>query len=49
LKRDEAWRSFDAASREIDQKKEMLLDDIGRRLQQHISEECIFEIRWRLK
>ncbi len=49
MKRDEAWRSFDAASREIDQKKETLLDDIARRLQQSISEETIFEIRWRLK
>jgi len=47
-KRDEAWRSFDAASREIDQKKEVLLDDISNRLQQRISEEMIFEIRWRL-
>ena len=49
LKRDEVWRSFDTASREIDLKKETLLDDIGRRLQQQISEETIFEIRWRLK
>jgi hypothetical protein len=49
VKRDEAWHFFDIASREIDEKKESLLDDISRRMQQKITKENIFEIRWRLK
>ena len=32
-KRDEAWRSYDQASREIDRQKDALLDDVSRRLE----------------
>ena len=47
-KRDEAWRVFDRSGRDLDSKKEALLDDISRRLAQS-AEECeLLTIRWRI-
>jgi hypothetical protein len=48
-KRDEAWRSFDQASREVDRRKEGLLDEIGRRLEQRAEEQPLFTVRWSLR
>lgn len=47
-KREETWRAYDQASREIDQQKDALLDDISRRLQHAIEEEPLFTLRWSL-
>lgn len=47
-RRDEAWRQFDQASREIELQKDALLDEIGRRLEQKVEEEALFTIRWSL-
>lgn len=47
-KRDEAWRAFDQASREIDRQKDTLLDEIGQRLEQKLEQEPLFSVRWRL-
>ncbi len=47
-KRDEAWRTFDAASREIDRKKDALLDEIAQRLAQKAEHTQLFTARWRL-
>ncbi len=47
-KRDEAWRDFDQASREIDRQKDTLLDDMSRHLQQTVGQSPLFTIRWRL-
>lgn len=47
-KRDEAWRSFDQASRDIDRQKDALLDDISHRLEQKLDEKILFSVRWRL-
>ena len=47
-KRDEAWRNYDAASRELDKKKDELLDEISTRLNQSTSTEKLFVIRWKL-
>jgi hypothetical protein len=47
-KRDEAWRAYDEASREIDRQKDALLDEISRRLEQTIEQEALFTLRWRL-
>jgi len=44
--RDEAWRSYDGASREIDRQKDALLDEISRRLQQQTAQELLFILRW---
>jgi hypothetical protein len=45
-KRDEAWRAFDQASREIDRQKDALLDEISRRLEQKLEQEPLFTLRW---
>ena len=47
-KRDEAWRGYDQASREIDRQKDALLDEISRRLEQRIQHEPLFTLRWEL-
>lgn len=47
-KRDDAWRAFDTASRDIDRQKDALLDEIGRRLEQKLEREPLFSVRWRL-
>jgi Fic family protein len=47
-RRDEAWRAFDQASRELERDKEKLLDDIERRLTADIRREPLFTLRWRL-
>ncbi len=47
-KRDEAWRAFDAASRDVDRQKEGVLDEISRRLTQTTEYETLFILRWTL-
>ena len=47
-KREEAWRAYDQASREIDRQKDALLDEISRRLEQRIEQEQLFALRWKL-
>ena len=48
-KRDEAWREYDRASRDVDARKDALLDDVARRLGQNADEREIFTIRWSLQ
>ncbi|MBN1930671.1 MAG: DEAD/DEAH box helicase [Desulfobacterales bacterium] len=47
-RRDDIWRSYDEASREIDRKKDDLLDDISRRLEQRLEMETLFFLHWRI-
>lgn len=47
-KRDEAWRAYDAASRDVDRQKDALLDEISRRLEQKTECAELFTIRWRV-
>jgi hypothetical protein len=47
-KREDAWRTYDQASREIDRQKDALLDEISRRLEQRIEHEPLFVLRWHL-
>jgi hypothetical protein len=47
-KRDEAWRAFDQASRDIDQQKDRLLDEISQRLEQKLTQVPLFTLRWQL-
>jgi hypothetical protein len=44
--RDEAWHSYDEASREIDRQKDALLDEISCRLHQQTEQELLFTLRW---
>jgi Superfamily II DNA/RNA helicases, SNF2 family len=48
-KRNDAWRSYDEASRDLDRQKDALLDDVSQRLKQHVEHETLFTIRWRLE
>ncbi|MBN9657055.1 MAG: DEAD/DEAH box helicase family protein [Acidobacteria bacterium] len=45
-KRNEAWRNFDSSSRELERKKDALLDDISQRLNQNTELEDLFMLRW---
>lgn len=45
-KREDAWRAYDQASREIDQRKDILLDEISQRLEQRVEQERLFTLRW---
>ena len=47
-KRDEAWRAYDTASREVDRQKDGLLDEISRRLEQKTECAELFTLRWRV-
>jgi hypothetical protein len=48
-KREDAWRAYDDASRDIDRQKDELLDEIGRRLEQRVEQTLLFTLRWRLQ
>ncbi len=47
-RRDDAYRTYDRGVREIDQKKEQLLDEITRRLEPKSGWAKLFTVRWRL-
>jgi hypothetical protein len=47
-RREEAWRNYDSASRELEKQKDSLLDEISKRLQQSSSNEVLFMLRWNL-
>ncbi|MGH7782263.1 MAG: hypothetical protein ACREO5_00235, partial [Candidatus Binatia bacterium] len=47
-KRNDVWKEFDDASRDIDKQKDSLLDEISQRLKQKTERENLFSIRWRL-
>jgi hypothetical protein len=44
--RDEAWREYDSAAKEIETLKDKLIDDIEMKMQQEISMQEIFLIEW---
>jgi superfamily II DNA or RNA helicase len=47
-KRDDAWRAFDQASRDLDRQKDALLDEMGQQLTQSLELELLFTLRWSL-
>ena len=47
-KRDKAWKEYETAKREIENKKDQLIDDIETRLKQNITEHIVFEIEWEI-
>lgn len=46
--RDNAWREYDGAAKEIEQSKDQLLDRIEQRLKQQLKEEKLFLIKWEI-
>lgn len=47
-KRDAAWKEYEQASREIEDKKDQLIDQVEARLKQDIQVEKLFSIKWEL-
>ncbi|MEW8611505.1 MAG: hypothetical protein AB2558_21605, partial [Candidatus Thiodiazotropha sp.] len=47
-KRDEAWRAYDAAAKEIEIQKDRILDQVEARLGQQVTDEELFSIRFRV-
>jgi superfamily II DNA or RNA helicase len=47
--RDDAWREYDQASRDIDREKDRLLDETAKRLDSKLEREPLFTIQWRVK
>lgn len=47
-KRNEAWHEYDGAAKEIENKKDRLIDEIEKKLKQKISEEKLFTIWWKI-
>jgi SNF2 family DNA or RNA helicase len=47
-KRDEAWRAYDAAAKEIEMQKDGLLNQVEERLGQNVSDEELFAIRFKI-
>ena len=45
-KREEAWRAYELASREIDQQKDALLDEVSHRLDLQVEQKVLFAVRW---
>ncbi len=48
-KRDEAWKAYEQAAKDIEGRKDSLMDDIEKRMNQALSEERLFTIRWRVQ
>jgi prefoldin subunit 5 len=47
-KRNEAWREYDEATREVEKRKDELLDNISKRLEQKIDKKELFTIQRKL-
>jgi hypothetical protein len=48
-KRDEAWKKYEQAAKDIEAKKDGLMDEVEKRLKQHINEQSLFTIRWQVR
>jgi len=48
-KREDAWRAYDEAARDIEKQKDAFLDEVESRMQQNVSEEHLFTIRWTIE
>ncbi len=46
--RDEAWKEYEEAARDIEKRKDSLIDEVEKKLSQHLSQKTLFTIRWRL-
>lgn len=48
-KRDEAWRAYDAAAKDVEIQKDNLLDQVEERLGQSVSDEELFAVRFQIR
>ena len=47
-RRDEAWRNYDQAAREVEKKKDELIDTVEARLSQTMKDDILFKIEWKI-
>jgi F0F1-type ATP synthase membrane subunit b/b' len=47
-KRDEAWRAYDAAAKEVEIQKDGLLDQVEERLGQSVSDDELFAVKFKI-
>ncbi len=45
-KRDEAWKEYEQAAKEVESRKDTLMDEVEQRLEQQVAEKRLFSIRW---
>jgi len=48
-KREEAWRAYDDAAKDIEKQKDTFLDEVESRMSQDVSEQHLFTIRWTIE
>ena len=48
-KRDEAWKRYEQAAKDIEAKKDGLMDAVEKRLKQQVSEATLFKIKWQVR
>jgi hypothetical protein len=48
-KRDEAWKQYEQAAKDIESRKDNLMDEVEKRLKQQVSEQKLFTVRWLVK
>jgi predicted nucleic acid-binding Zn-ribbon protein len=48
-RRDEAWRGYDRASRDLEKNQEELLDEVSRRMLTYVERTQLFTVRWQLR
>ena len=48
-KREEAWRAYDDAAKDIEKQKDAFPDEVESRMSQDVSEEHLFTIRWSIE
>lgn len=46
--REEAWKEYEGAARDIEKKKDALIDEVEKKLTQSLSQTRLFSLRWRL-
>jgi hypothetical protein len=46
--REEAWKDYEGAARDIEKKKDALIDEVEKKLTQNLSQTKLFSLRWRL-
>ncbi len=48
-KRDEAWKQYEQAAKDIESKKDGLMDEVEKRLKQQVTENVLFTIKWQVR
>ena len=46
--RETAWKEYDEAARDIEKRKDALIDDVEKKLSQHFNQKNLFTISWKL-